>query len=113
MWRRSYLLTLLLERFCTLAKESSSFLRENQFDGRAHKDPWDHQTQFSETCQIQKVPQGITEGQKKLRLFTFSLTGTAKEWIQCLPSGTIQTWKELEDKFLERFFTHNQFRDFR
>ncbi|MCI76161.1 hypothetical protein A2U01_0097430, partial [Trifolium medium] len=29
-------------------------LRENQFDGRAKRDPWDHLTQFSETCQIQK-----------------------------------------------------------
>ena len=84
-------------------------LRENQFDGRANRDPWDHLTQFSETCQIQKVPDHITEDQKKLRLFAFSLTGMAKEWLQCLPSGTIQTWKELEDKFLERFFTHNQF----
>jgi hypothetical protein len=26
-----------------------------------------------------------------------------------LPSGTIQTWKELKDKFLEMFFTQNQF----
>ncbi|PNX60662.1 hypothetical protein L195_g052045, partial [Trifolium pratense] len=36
-------------------------LHENQFDGRANRDPWDHLTQFSETCQIQKVPEGITE----------------------------------------------------
>ncbi|MCI61079.1 putative athila retroelement ORF1 protein, partial [Trifolium medium] len=42
-------------------------LRENQFDGRANRDPWDHLTQFSETCQIQKVPDHITEDQKKLR----------------------------------------------
>ncbi|PNY02486.1 hypothetical protein L195_g025796 [Trifolium pratense] len=54
-------------------------LRENQFGGRANRDPWDH------------------------------LTSTTKEWLQWLPRGTIETWKELEDKFLERFFTHNQF----
>ncbi|KAK2395570.1 hypothetical protein QL285_057296 [Trifolium repens] len=28
------------------------------------------------------------------------LTGPAKDWLQCLPRGTIATWKELEDKFL-------------
>ncbi|MCI66580.1 hypothetical protein A2U01_0087838, partial [Trifolium medium] len=39
-------------------------LRENQFDGRANRDPWDHLTQFSETWQIQKVPDHITEDQK-------------------------------------------------
>ncbi|MCI93374.1 hypothetical protein A2U01_0114672, partial [Trifolium medium] len=36
-------------------------LRENQLDGRANRDPWDHLTQFFETCQIQKVPDYITE----------------------------------------------------
>ncbi|MCH86407.1 hypothetical protein A2U01_0007264 [Trifolium medium] len=38
-------------------------LRENQFNGRANKDPWDHLSRFSETCQIQKVPDYITEDQ--------------------------------------------------
>jgi hypothetical protein len=82
-------------------------LRENQFDGRANNDPWDHLTRFSENCQIQKVPDYITKDQKKLRMFAFSLTCHAKNWLQCLPSGAIQTWKELEDKFLERFFTQS------
>ncbi|KAK2382357.1 hypothetical protein QL285_069903 [Trifolium repens] len=84
-------------------------LQENQFDGRANNDPWDHLSKFSETCQIQKVPENVTEDQKRLRLFAFSLTGPAKDWLQCLPRGSIATWKELEDKFLERFFTHTLF----
>ncbi|WJX82476.1 hypothetical protein P8452_65227 [Trifolium repens] len=84
-------------------------LRENRFDGRANTDPWDRLSKFSETCQIQKVPENVTEDQKKLRLFVFSLTGPAKDWLQCLPRGSIATWKELEDKFLERFFTHTLF----
>ncbi|KAK2444139.1 hypothetical protein QL285_015192 [Trifolium repens] len=37
------------------------------------------------------------------------LTGPAKDWLQWLPRGTIATWKELEDKFLERFFTQTLF----
>ncbi|MCI23011.1 hypothetical protein A2U01_0044189, partial [Trifolium medium] len=41
-------------------------LRENQFDGRANKDPWDHLTHVSETCQIQKVLKHVTEDQKRL-----------------------------------------------
>ncbi|MCI28018.1 hypothetical protein A2U01_0049218, partial [Trifolium medium] len=48
-------------------------LRENQFEGRANRDPWDHLTQFFETCQIQKVPEGITEGQKKASTVRFFL----------------------------------------
>ncbi|GAU39019.1 hypothetical protein TSUD_59750 [Trifolium subterraneum] len=27
-------------------------LRENKFDGRENKDPWDHLSRFSEICQI-------------------------------------------------------------
>ncbi|CAJ2642480.1 unnamed protein product [Trifolium pratense] len=35
--------------------------------------------------------------------------GRAKDWLQCIPSGTINTWTELEDKFLERYFTNDMF----
>lgn len=51
----------------------------------------------------------ITEDQVKLRLFWFSLIRRAKDWLLCLSNGTIQTWKKLEDTFLERFFTTTQF----
>ena len=54
-------------------------LQENQFDGRANNDPWDHLAKFSETCQIQKVSESVTDDQKKLRLFAFSLTGPSKD----------------------------------
>jgi hypothetical protein len=37
------------------------------------------------------------------------LFSPTKDWLQCLPIWTIATWKELEDKFLERFFTHTLF----
>ena len=54
-------------------------LRENQFDGRANNDPWDHLAKFSETWPIQKVPENVTDDQKKLHLFAFSLTGPDKD----------------------------------
>lgn len=50
-------------------------------------------------CQLE----GITEDQVKLKLFSFSLVGRAKDWLLCLPNGVIKTWKKLEDKFLEIF----------
>ncbi|KAK2436917.1 hypothetical protein QL285_021877 [Trifolium repens] len=85
-----------------------SGLRENQFDGSAIRDPWAHLENFYETCTMCH-PDGFTDSQIKLRLFGFTLIGRAKDWLQCIPSGTITTWKELEDKFLERFFTTDQF----
>ncbi|PNX93267.1 hypothetical protein L195_g016418 [Trifolium pratense] len=46
----------------------------------------------------------ISLGFRPVHPVNFDIKGITKEWLQCLPSGTIQTWKELEDKFLERFF---------
>ncbi|KAK2369112.1 hypothetical protein QL285_082265 [Trifolium repens] len=79
-----------------------SGLREKQFDGSAIRDPWAHLEQFYETCTICR-PQGFNDSQIKLRLFGFTLIGRAKDWLQCIPSGTITTWKELEDKSEIRF----------
>ncbi|MCI04367.1 hypothetical protein A2U01_0025414, partial [Trifolium medium] len=54
-------------------------------------------------------PDGFTDSQIKLRLRRFTLIGRTKDWLRCIPSGTIYIWKELEDKFLERFYTNSQF----
>ncbi|XP_045830999.1 uncharacterized protein LOC123922316 [Trifolium pratense] len=83
-------------------------LRDKQFDGSATRDPWEHLERFYETCTMCR-PEGYTDSQIKLRLFGFTLMGRAKDWLQCIPSGTINTWKELEDKFLERYFTNDMF----
>jgi len=51
----------------------------------------------------------VRDDQKKLRLFAFTLTEKAKDWLLTLPSGTIQTWDELELKFLERFYPMSKY----
>ncbi|KAM1515647.1 hypothetical protein ACFX10_014726 [Malus domestica] len=40
----------------------------------------------------------------KLRLFNFSLTGSAFAWYINLPSNSIQNWEELVEKFHEQFY---------
>ncbi|MCI27359.1 hypothetical protein A2U01_0048557 [Trifolium medium] len=37
-------------------------------------------------------PPGVSECAKRLRLFKFLLTGRAKDWLDTLPNGTINTW---------------------
>jgi len=46
----------------------------------------------------------VTESQKRLRLFPFTLTGKARDRLLTIPGGTIRTWDELELKFLEKYF---------
>ncbi|KAM1016892.1 hypothetical protein COP2_047738 [Malus domestica] len=40
----------------------------------------------------------------KLRLFNFSLTGSAFAWYINLPPNSIQSWEELVEKFHEQFY---------
>jgi len=75
-------------------------LKERQFDGTDAISPYEHLSHFAETCEFCVPLATVTESQKKLRLFAFTLTGRAKDWFLSLPSGTIQTWEELELKFL-------------
>jgi hypothetical protein len=74
-------------------------LKERQFDGTEAMSPHEHLSHFAETCEFYVPLATVTESQKKLRLFPFTLTGRAKDWLLSLPSGTIQTWGELELKF--------------
>jgi hypothetical protein len=84
-------------------------LKENQYDGTDAMSPRQHLSNFYETCQFCTPPATVTEDQKKLRLFAFTLTGRAKDWLMSLPSGTIGTWAELELKFLDRFFPMHKY----
>ncbi|KAK2361486.1 hypothetical protein QL285_086628 [Trifolium repens] len=83
-------------------------LKEDQYSGVESQCPNLHLGRFYEACDYTDPP-GVTESQKRLRLFKFSLTGRAKDWLDTLPSGTINTWQELERKFLERYFPIHKF----
>jgi len=73
--------------------------------------PHEHLSHFAETCEFCVPPATVTESQKKLRLFPFTLTSRAKYWLLSLPSGTIQTWEELELRFLKKYFTMSKYWD--
>jgi len=39
-----------------------------------------------------------------LRLFPFSLAGKAKEWLKSHSNQSLSSWKDVEEKFLHKFF---------
>jgi len=49
-------------------------------------------------------PTTVTEEHIKLKAFPFSLQDAAKNWLYCLPPGSINTWETLKRLFLEKFF---------
>ncbi|XP_042027227.1 uncharacterized protein LOC121774410 [Salvia splendens] len=47
---------------------------------------------------------GVTDEQVRLRLFSFSLEDSAKDWLESLEPGSIRTWDAMVEKFLEKFY---------
>ena len=44
-----------------------------------------------------------------LRAFPFSLAGKAKTWLQSHPNKSLNTWEEVEEKFITRFLPPSRF----
>ena len=82
-------------------------LKENQYERRDIMIPHEHH--IRPKYHRRPPPPNVTEDQNMLRLFAFTLTWRAKYWLLFILSGTIQTWKELEVKFLDRFFPMSKY----
>ncbi|CAJ2642447.1 unnamed protein product [Trifolium pratense] len=85
-----------------------SALKENPYSGSEAQCPNLHLSHFYEACDYTDPP-GVSESDKRLRLFKHSLTGRAKDWLDMIPAGTIETWRQLERKFLDRYFPIHKF----
>ncbi|XP_073219691.1 uncharacterized protein [Cicer arietinum] len=83
-------------------------LKEIHFAGRHNEDANRHLTSFFESCETVKVD-GLFEEDKRMKLFPFSLTDDAKEWLHSFLADNITTWDDLEDKFLEQYFPLTMF----
>ena len=57
--------------------------------------------------------QGFTSDDVKLVLFQFSLEDKAKRWFYTLPSASVYTWAEMQQRFLEEFYTAQKTNDAR
>lgn len=58
-------------------------LNENKFNENVTYDPWEHLVWFYKAASICQL-KGIIEDKVKLKLFSFSLVGRAKNWLLCL-----------------------------
>ncbi|GJU70550.1 zinc finger, CCHC-type containing protein [Tanacetum coccineum] len=47
---------------------------------------------------------GENRERTRLRLFQFSLSDQASNWLERLPAGSITTWEDLTTRFLAQFF---------
>ena len=73
------------------------------FHGLERENPYVHLKGFEEVCKT--CFDGKTnEETVYLKLFPFSLKDKAKNWLNALPSRSINNWLELQAEFLRKFF---------
>ena len=71
--------------------------------GLPHEEPNVHLATFLEIADTVKM-NGVAEDVIKMRLFLFSLRDKARGWLQSLQSCSINSLKELAQRFLLKFF---------
>ena len=80
-----------------------TMVQQQQFTGHPTEDPNEHLGRFlrmANTVKLKRVRPEVI----KLHLFPFSLRDTAATWYESLPYGSVDTWEELVEAYLGRFF---------
>ena len=80
-----------------------SMVQQHQFTGHPTEDPNEHLGRFLRMANTVKL-NGVRPEVIKLHLFPFSLRDTAATWYESLPYGSVDTWEELVEAYLGRFF---------
>ena len=80
-----------------------SMVQQNQFGGAYTEDPNLHLEIFLQYCDTLKL-HNVSPDAIRLRLFPFSLRDKARAWLHSLPTGSITTWEQMEQCFLEKYF---------
>ena len=73
------------------------------FHGLEKENPYLHIKGFEEAC-LTCFDGKTNEETVYLKLFPFSLKDKAKNWLNALPSKSINNWLELQAEFLKKFF---------
>ena len=80
-----------------------TMVQQHQFTGHSTEDPNEHLGRFLRMENTVKL-NGVRPEVIKRHLFPFSLRDIAATWYESLPYGSVDTWEELEEAYLGRFF---------
>ena len=80
-----------------------TMVQQNQFTGHSTEDSNEHLGRFLWMENTVKL-NGVRPEVIKLHLFSFSLRDIVATWYESLPYGSVDTWEELVEAFLGRFF---------
>ena len=80
-----------------------TMVQQHQFTGHPSEDPNEHLGRFMRMADTMKL-NGVRPDVIKLQLFPFSLRDVAATWFDSLSVGSVNTWEELVEAFMSRFF---------
>ena len=80
-----------------------TMVQQQQFTGHPTEDPNEDLVRFLRMANTAKL-NGVRLEVIKLHLFPFSLRDTTATWYESLPYGSVDTWEELVEAYLGRFF---------
>ena len=80
-----------------------TMVQQHQFTGHPTEDPNEHLGRFLKMANTVKL-NGVRSEVTKLHLFPFSLRDIAATWYESLLYGSVDTWEELIEAYLGRFF---------
>jgi hypothetical protein len=80
-----------------------NLIAKDQFVGSSSEDASMHLHDFCEVCDMQKF-KNLENDIVKLKLFPFSLRGKAKNWLLSLPNGSINSWDNLREAFIKKYY---------
>ena len=80
-----------------------TMVQQHQFTGHPTEDPNEHLGRFLRMANTVKL-NGVRLEVIKLHLFPFSLRDIVDTWYESLPYGSVDTWEELVEAYLGRFF---------
>ena len=86
-----------------ISPEWICLVQEKAFHGLAHEDPIQHLANFEELCNLIKIS-AINSNELKVIAFTFSLADKAKSWIRSQRPEHMDTWPQVSNRFLIKFF---------
>ncbi|GJW04101.1 hypothetical protein Tco_1562957 [Tanacetum coccineum] len=85
-------------------------IRDNAFSGINGENVFKHINNFLEVVEPLKI-RGLSRDRFRLSVFPISLSGATSEWFTNECIGTIATWDNLVEKFIQKFyhlFDHNE-----
>ena len=94
----------MIPRNLGLASNTYSWYVRILFHGTVSEHPHDH---------IEYLEDMMDDKYNRCKLFSFSLEGDARKWLDQLPARSLTCWKEIRNTFINHFFDETHYWDVR